>query len=734
MPRRRPANPGYLGPGHGQHRPQEIPRFSRQARRERAVHGLPFWATPPRGSRRSRRPEPAIAAVAGFHAHLLAQQFGIQLTPEQIAQLQPPRRRALVAAGGFTAQSRSGRRAGWRFRNHLQPFLWLAGVLALGAGLHIAPHRALCGVAAAVVVPAVLYGAATRKTQDGSPAAGVWVRRFMVAQAVFTAVWLPVLAVAGPGVAVWVLLSGAPFLGLWVRHWAWRPQTVTAATPAPVDGDRATWQALAGQQKWQARLGPARSLPGGGRRYPVQCDGVRTVIRDVLGKPDNVAGAWHRTIAECYAERDPKGVTSRGYLTILDGASLQATRYWAGQGMDANGLVTVGRFADGADAREKWYTPRYGPSHDLVSGTTGSGKSELLNLKVFLALASGVFVPVILDPQEGQSLPFWRDRCLYASGVDAVERYLRGLHAAFLDRSGRLSTWRWTDNGTEMPGMPFFDLELTGLLMPYLILDEAHMVLKGDTKWQRGITAIVVELARLIRKAGGKFTLATQVPGLTEMGGQQALRDMLRGGNVWSGRTANKVAGGMLGLVKDPSEIPRYFGDGSPTAGLSYCDGPDNRPDAPMRTDRIPQEAYASPPPVPRLDDRFLEVMDRAMRAAVSPTSTVALPVPAPRPEAGGGLAALGRPKLQLVPALPDSEDAAGRRCVDAVAAVLSAAPGPVDRGVIIQEAARLSAEWGRPKPWTIRAVTLALRDLVDSGRAIQPAGKGSAYQAVPSR
>ena len=443
---------------------------------------------------------------------------------------------------------------------------------------------------------------------------------------------------------------------------------------------------------------------------------------------------------QVYAERDPKGVTSRGHLTILPENSLQGTQWWDGKGMDPKtGLARIGRFADGSPAHIKLYTPRYGCRHDLDSGTTGSGKSGLLELKIFIALQTGWFVPIILDPQEGQSLPFWRDRCIYASGVSEVEKRVRGLHAAFLDRSAMLSTWAWDDDGVEMPGMPFFDYELLGgqLPMPWIILDEAHEVLKGDSKWQRQITSDVVEMARLIRKAGGKMTLATQLPGLADLGGSQALRDMLRGGNVWSGRTANKVAGGMLGLVKDPSEIPRYFGDGSETAGLGYCDGPENRPDAPMRTDRVPKEYYRNPPAVRQLDDRFLEVMDKAMKSAVSPTSTVATVG-----EAVNGLLAPGGPVKSLIPrpgSLPDRpadpepvDDAPeGRRCVDAVLQVLTDAAGPMDRGDVIKWVTDLSTIWGRPKPWGIKMIQNTLRDLLASGAVVQPAGKGTAYEVA---
>ena len=630
-------------------------------------------------------------------------------------------------------------RGPWRFRKHLQPFIWLALLLAAGAGLHAAPRALWWGMAAAAVVPGVMLLVSGQRDQDGKHIFTRWARRFVAGQAGLTSFWLAVMAVLGVRVTFpWVLLTGAPFLALWAWRYRWRPKAEAGKGPAAA-GDAETFAALCEEQKWRAHLGRADDLPAGGRRYPVQCDGVKTVMKKILAVPDNVAGAWHSTVSECYAERDPKGVTSRGYLTILPGNSLQAGRFWGGKGMDpATGMVCIGRFADGAGAHMKWYTPRYGTRHDLISGTTGSGKSEVLNLYVFAALATGWFVPVICDPQEGQSLPFWRDKCLYASGVGEVQRMLRGLHAGFLDRSSYLSTLAWDDEGVAMPGMPFFDYELTGLPMPLIILDEAHMVLKDGNKEQRQITSDVVEMARLIRKAGGKMTLATQIPGLSELGGQQALRDMLRGGNVWSGRTANKVASGMVGLEKDPSELPRFFGDGSETAGLGYTSGPDNRPDAPMRTDRVGREHYKNPPPVSLLDDRFLEVMDKAMKAAVSPTSA-AVPVPA-RSAARSGRLFSGAP-LRAVPdpepeLEPDGDAPEGRRCEDAVWQVLTGSAEPLDRGEIIARAGALAAQWGRGKPWSIRQVGNVLRDMTGGkvpGRVVRQPQRGGPYQAVPA-
>lgn len=594
-------------------------------------------------------------------------------------------------AGPVTANGALARSGAWRFRRHLVPFAWLAVTLAAAVILRATPRPVPYAAAAAVISGGLLTWATRHLSR--------FARRATELAAAVTLAWLPVLTAAGFARPVPALLAvtWAPFALAWVRHYAWRP--AAARQPEPADmSDEAIWGRLAAERKWNARLGPAEAMPGGARRYPIQADGIKTVVSNILAASENIAGAWHKPMTEAYAERDPHGITSRGHLTILRGHTLMEVREWDGAGIDPQtGMAVIGRFADGTPVRVKFYTPRYGTRHALISGTTGSGKTELLNLLVFIALASGRFVPVILDPQEGQSLPFWRDQgCLYAAGVDECHRMLRGVHAGMLDRSRYLAGFRWDDDGIARRGMPFFDYDLTGLPMPLIIFDEAHMALKGDTKPSRLMIEQTTETGRLGRKTGTSLWLATHIPGLSELGGEHALRDMLRGGNVVSMRTANRVGGGMVGLEKDPSEIPMFFADGKETYGLGYAAGPDNRPDAPMRSDLVPKSAYRQVPAVPVLDDRFLEAMDRAMRGAPLPRG----PQPQPEPD--------------------DSPD--GRRCIDAVWQVLTDSGQEMERGEIIKWVSELAVTgWGREKPFSIRSVTNALAALVegDGGRVI---------------
>jgi|SRR5580704_2127534 hypothetical protein len=649
----------------------------RRQRRE-----VPRW-------RRGTQQQHGGVQLTGRHARAFAREYARETARQSAAS---------------TANDTLARTGGWRFRNHVAPFAWLAFLVLAAAGLrrtaHPLPYSLPAGFAAGF-----LAVWATRHLS-------AYARRAADLGALLTAAWLPVLAAEGfrkpwPAVlaATWALCAG-----LWIRHYRWRPHAVADVTvPVSDDTDEARWKALAAEHRWKGVLGPAEQLDGGGRRYPVQLDGIKTTIGTVLAASENIAGAWHKPMTEAYAERDPLGITSRGYLTILGRESLMRVREWSGAGMDpATGLAVIGRYADGSDTRVKLYTPRFGTRHALISGTTGSGKSELLNLLIFIALVTaGWFVPVVLDPQEGQSLPFWRDRCLYAAGTDECHRMIRGLHAGMLGRSRYMAGLRWDDDGIAMRGMPFFDRELTGLPMPLIIFDEAHMALKGATKGERQIVSDTVEIARLSRKTGAGLWLATHIPGLTDLGGEQALRDMLRGGNVVSMRTANRVGGPMLGLEKDPSEIPRFFADGKETYGLGYAAGPDNRPDAPMRSDLVPKAMRRRVPAVPVLDDRFLEDMDRAMGGQ-------GVPVPSSAPD-------------------PPADDAPeGRRCADAVWQVLADSGKPMERGEVIKWVNELvTTGWGREKPFSIRSVTDALAKLTagDGGRVITKVRDG-VYQA----
>jgi len=645
---------------------------------------VPRWR---RGQQQRARQRETEALARSVSVHLARQ---AQARPGST--LPPGVNKALATSGTY------------RYRRHLPPFAWVLWVIAAGLGTHQA-HAWRVGVALAAATAVGLW-LLTRHLPS-------FTRRCSLGMAWLTVVWLPALSLFGPKPDLPLLLCcWVAVLIPWVKHYRWVREEEAPPQPAGPASDYVTWNLLAAEKKWNATLGTVEELPGGGRRYPIRTDGIKTTIGNVLSIPENVSGAWHKPMTEAYAERSPDGITSRGHLTILGRDTLMRVQEWNGKGIDPQtGTARVGRFADVAAACVKFYTRRYGTRHALVSGTTGSGKSEFLNLLIFIAIECGYIVPVVLDPQEGQSLPYWRDRCLYAPGRPECLNMLRGLHAGMLDRSRYLASLRWDDDGVPMRGMGFFDHVLTGLPIPLIIFDEAHMLLSGTSKDNRKAVEYTLEIGRLGRKTGTGLWLGTHLPSLSDLGGEQALRDMLRGGNVVSFRTANTVATGMLGLQKDPSLIPPYFADGKETAGLGYIVGPDNRPDAPFRTDLVPKAMKRRNPAVPALDDRFAEAMDRAMKQG-----GVQLPMPA----------ATAAP-LAAVPPPPDDEPAPeGRTASDAILAVLDEAGGELDRGELVMRAGNLvTTQWGRARPFSIRGMQDALTKLTETGR-IAKTGHGT--------
>jgi hypothetical protein len=621
----------------------------------------------------------------------------------------------VTRTGPATASSTRAKSGAWRFRRHLVPFAWLAVTLAAAVVLRVTPRPVPYAAAVAFVAGALIVWA-TRHLSS-------FARRATELAAVVTLAWLPVLAGAGFGAPVPAALAvtWALFALAWVRHYAWRPADA-AQQGKPADGksDAAVWERLAKRRKWSGTLGPLEQIPGG-RKYPILLDGAETHIGQVMSDPRAIAAAFDKPLTEAYPEPHPSGVESRGYLTILKSGTLDEIREWDGSGITADGFASAARFADGQPARLRFWVPRDGTRHGLIAGTSGAGKSVLLDLLVWLAITSEVpVVPVILDPQNGQSLPQWRGKVPYAAGLDECLAMLTGLHNAMLLRSRDLATRTWIDeDGYEQQGFEFFDPALTGLPVIMPIIDEAPMILNGGGNSKRAAFAVTMvgDMAKLARKTGLSVQLVAQVPSLSELG-DQSLRSMLVGGNVVCLRTGDKVSAGMLGLDVDPSALPKYFPSGEPTGGLGYAIGPDNR-QAPMRVSPVPSRMRRNVPAVTSFDDSF----DAALFTGMAAWRAMTVP-------------GMGASVPDTAPASPPADDAQeGRRCADAVWQVLADSGQPMERGEIIRWVSELVTmpAWGREKPFSIRSVTNALTALLegDGGRVIVKVRDG-VYQASP--
>ena len=520
---------------------------------------------------------------------------------------------ALTAVTGVARPAPQLRTAPWRFRLHLVPFTWLAllGGSLLAHHLNAGP-AAVAGLAAAGVITVIFTRHLRRFPRVTSQASCA----ITMVTGTLTA-WLGVVHVLS-----WLfLLAWAGPAALWANHYRWRPAEPVTRRPA----SRSTaeiWAEMCQAQKWTAWLGEPKQIPSG-EQYTVFCKGTRTQIDQIVGKPSAVAAAFDKPLTEAFVSADPQGIKSRGIFTRLRTGTLDDIVDWDGRGMDtATGLARVGRFPDGQPVHERWFTPgEDGVSHAVVAGATGAGKTGLLNLGLAISVASGMVCPVILDPQYGQALPAWREHVTYACGAGECVVLLEGLHGAMMDRSDFLGSVEWRDaRGRRRKGMGFYDpviLAANEIDLPVIevVIDEAPELLavKGALRWVEGI-------AKLGRKTGVRLKLAVQVPSLKELG-DQALRSMLVSGNVFCLRTGDKVSGNMLNIGAAPWELPHYFRNGARTYGLGYAFTGENRPDTPMRIDRIADpytvaERYAQWGPIRSMDDRFAAKVAEIVAAA----------------------------------------------------------------------------------------------------------------------
>jgi len=517
----------------------------------------------------------------------------------------------------------------FRFRFHLVPLCWLAAGLA---GLTV--HGGMIAVLTGLIGTAITV-ASTRER-------GRFPRRYNQGMAAWSALWFQAFAWWGSGWWTAVYLAGwlVPAC-LWWEHYRWR-----GPAPEPAVPDRSveiTWARLCAANKWAADLGERIDLGAGAAQWPINCDGISTHIGKITARRQEVAAAFHKGLTSCYTEPDPRADDeSRGLLTILPRGVLDEPRLWDGQGIDLDtGLALIGRFPDGMPVRERYFVRGVGGGvkHTIIAGCDGSGKTGLIDMGLCISAASGIIAPVILDPQEGQALPAWRDVVPYAAGVDECMTYLRGLHAAMFERSAELAGLHWTHprSGRRVKGYGFYDYwmiaasraeaagldpaELTeGELAAYALpiieitIDESPILLA-----MKGAPALLLDILKLGRKVGFRVRLAVQVPSIKELGGSGELRSILVGGNVICFRTGDKVSNGMANIPANPNELPKFWRNGKPTVGLGFAATGDAipRPSVTMRADYVDDPySYAEEAQVRAPDDGVAWRIDKVLKQA----------------------------------------------------------------------------------------------------------------------
>lgn len=215
--------------------------------------------------------------------------------------------------------------------------------------------------------------------------------------------------------------------------------------------------------------------------------------------------------------------------------------------------IRLGPYADGdGQARYRLYTADSMWS-GFVAGSTGSGKSGLIDGLALAAWETKNTVVLYLDPKNGGSSPRIFDRAHWAipNDPDTWEALLNGLvelvEARGLENSARLKTSGFAPSFAR-PGV-------------LVIVDECHAVINADNAYRWG------RVAREGRAAGVALVLASQIYGLDSFGGSDAVRANVTAGNTVALRVSRNQASMIADITLDPSALPKITGVGLTAEG-----------------------------------------------------------------------------------------------------------------------------------------------------------------------
>lgn len=304
----------------------------------------------------------------------------------------------------------------------------------------------------------------------------------------------------------------------------------------------------------------------------------------------NVAKLYDLPTSSVVIERTPSGSERRVKLEVYKNNPLEQVNYWVGpESFDVRtGIANIGRYADSIPVDYQFWRPKSGPVHTLISGTTDSGKSRLVDeLLAIERTCGGYIVSRVADPQYGQSLPDWQDNVdHFAKGPEESALEILVMRDVMFARNQRYSGRSWVDEkGRTRKGKGYFvpGLVADGKDPVYsLTVDEAHKVFS-----QFGIAVKAAEeISSMARKCGGKLRLITQLPLLKQLGNSHPLRSAVASGNVIVLRTADRITTTVAfqgAFDVQPHLIQRAWPDrgqgiaARSTAGLGYALGPQAR-------------------------------------------------------------------------------------------------------------------------------------------------------------
>lgn len=283
-----------------------------------------------------------------------------------------------------------------------------------------------------------------------------------------------------------------------------------------------------------------------------------------------IAAAYECSYADVSFVPD-EGNVSVAYVRVQPDNVLAETKLWPGPAIAndwSRGRSRIGRFEDGEDIWYLWWN-KNGAVHDLISGCSGSGKSEQVAQLILAGLHSnGLVLDWVGDPQGGQSFGSLKDHVdWFARDKTEITFLLLGAVKEMLRRNDVLST---RNIKTWQPSRE----------MPLLVvtLDEIQSYIEDPV-----IYDLVYKLAGQGRKCGIKLRPITQIPAAYSLGGTNYIKEQLGQKLIFRARTetAGRSAVDPDSPI-DPTQLPEKWGKntcaaGEPTAGLMFVQGINGR-------------------------------------------------------------------------------------------------------------------------------------------------------------
>jgi hypothetical protein len=490
-------------------------------------------------------------------------------------------------------------RFGIKHRRRLAPAYAAALVDIAGGAMHLAPGGVRSAATADVAAAIALAWWIRRRTRNGRGLS----RRELFYALVNTGAALALLmtmTLVGPWAPP---VPGFTFLwflavlgGPWWWHHRIRP---IAETEAETEDE---WVRI-----WRESIAaPGRRLPDSALIAPEGIEGVPgawkalidlppglLTVDDAISAAVKIAGAYDVPLSSVVIERTETGSERRAHLSVYPRNPLQQLNYWPGPSAfnPETGISMIGVYADAIPVEYQHYKPGSGAVHSLISGSSDSGKSRLLDeLLATERHADGLIVSRVVDPQRGQSLPDWQDNVdHFADSATEGVIELLVMRDVMLGRNERYASMIWTDHlGRTRKGKGSFEpgRVADGRDPLYsLTIDEAHDVFSCHPL----AVEAAEDIALMGRKCGCKLRLVTQMPLLSQLGNSSPLRDSVASGNVIVLRTSSGLSGQVAfqsSFDVSPNKLPRLWPDKTTTSGLGYALGPQARPSV-MRTSLI---------------------------------------------------------------------------------------------------------------------------------------------------